>query len=956
MISLATFTIPGTSFEVPPELILGVVTGLTYSLMGMGLTLVYRSSRVLNFAHGQMGATVALLVPLLVINHGVNYWVSLLAAMAAAVALGALIETRVIRKLERAPRLVMLVATIGISQLLYVVQAFIPKGRLGTSSFPVPFSWSFTIGGVVLGPGEIMILIFVPLLAIGLSAFLRRTRVGLASRAAAENIDAARLAGVPVHRASLAIWIVAALFAGLGTILVGPTKPITDGTIGHDLILRGLAAAMLGGLVSLRLSFLGGIAVGVIEFLVVWNYPTGGVLEVVLFILIAGSFLLRKSLGQIARGGEGSSWSFGGAVRPLNPRILALPRIRKIRRGTLGAVLAAAILVPLVLNNSQRILMASVVIYGMIGLSLTVLTGYAGQISLGQFAFVGIGAIVGGRMQQLGYPSGAALVWAIIAGGIAAVMVGLPALRVRGLFLAVTTLAFALASIFWLTNQDWLVQTVADESSLQIRRPKFLGVDFQRPLNYYWLCLAVLALTATAVWHLRRTGVGRRILAVRDNEPAAATLSVDPRRAKLTAFVLSGMIASMAGYFFGGMLVQFGAQTTTIFGPAESLTVMSMAVLGGVTTVTGVLWGAFFLKTFEYWFAPLVGSTAGPRFSVLLAGYAVLSTVLYYPQGAAAWVFERRDRWFERLAKGTVEPEPAGDMSTRPALPPASPAAAPEPSASSAPAIEARDILVRFGGIVAVDRVSITAAEGEIVGLIGPNGAGKTTLFDVLSGQLRPTEGRVLLDGRDITKLRPEERAKLGLGRTFQEARLFEELSVTDVFKLALESQEPSEIVPSLLGLPPSRAAERAKSMRAHEVVEMLGLGVYAYRHIGELSTGTRRFVELGCMIAMGAPVLLLDEPTAGIAQREVEAFRPVLREVRDHLGATMILIDHDIPMMMGLVDRVYALASGQIIAEGTPEQVRDDPTVIASYLGSDERLIRRSGSVAAAVERLVTS
>jgi ABC-type branched-subunit amino acid transport system ATPase component len=249
--------------------------------------------------------------------------------------------------------------------------------------------------------------------------------------------------------------------------------------------------------------------------------------------------------------------------------------------------------------------------------------------------------------------------------------------------------------------------------------------------------------------------------------------------------------------------------------------------------------------------------------------------------------------------------------------------------------LEVQSISKSFSGLRAVQNVSFAVPEGEIVGLIGPNGAGKTTLFDVLSGQLRPDEGQVLLGGRDITKLRPEQRTKLGLGRTFQEARLFDELSVIDVFKLALESQEPSELVPSLLSLPPSRAAEKAKSMRANEVVEMLGLGVFAHRHISELSTGTRRFVEL------------LDEPTAGIAQREVEAFRPVLRQVRDHLGATMILIDHDIPMMMGLVDRVYALASGQIIAEGTPEQVRDDANVIASYLGSDERLIRRSGTLA---------
>jgi ABC-type branched-subunit amino acid transport system ATPase component len=411
------------------------------------------------------------------------------------------------------------------------------------------------------------------------------------------------------------------------------------------------------------------------------------------------------------------------------------------------------------------------------------------------------------------------------------------------------------------------------------------------------------------------------------------------------------MIASLAGYFFGGLLVSFAASGERVFGPEVSLTVMAMAVFGGVTTVTGVLWGAFWLKASEYFFAPLTGSIIGPSFSILFSGMALLGTVLYYPQGAASQLFEWRDRFFAWLVRHMDVATPV--PSAPPARPSLSPLPARDPAASGAaragdasPAIEARDIVVRFGGIIAVDGVSLTAAEGEIVGLIGPNGAGKTTLFDVLSGQGRPSSGQVLLGGKDITKLRPEQRARLGLGRTFQEARLFDELSVSDVIKLALESSEPSELVPSLLGLPPSRAAERAKSMRASEVVDMLGLGAFAHRNIAELSTGTRRFVELGCMIA---PVLLLDEPTAGIAQREVEAFRPVLREVRDHLGATMILIDHDIPMMMGLVDRVYALASGKMIAEGTPEQVRDDPSVIAAYLGSDERLIRRSGHTSTA-------
>ena len=229
---------------------------------------------------------------------------------------------------------------------------------------------------------------------------------------------------------------------------------------------------------------------------------------------------------------------------------------------------------------------------------------------------------------------------------------------------------------------------------------------------------------------------------------------------------------------------------------------------------------------------------------------------------------------------------------------------------------------------------------------MGPNGAGKTTLFDVLSGHHRNAAGHVLLRGNDVTGLRPEELARRGLGRTFQQARLFDEMTLLDACKVALERDEPSEVVPSLLALPPSRDAERRKSLRAEELLELLGLDRFGGMHVAELSTGMRRLAELGCLVGLGADVLLLDEPTAGIAQREVEAFRPVLRELRAHLGASMLVIEHDIPLMMGLVDRLYVLANGQVIAEGKPSLLRDDPAVVAAYLGTDERAIARSGSV----------
>jgi ABC-type branched-subunit amino acid transport system ATPase component/ABC-type branched-subunit amino acid transport system permease subunit len=933
-------------FEVPPDAVLGVITGLTYALLGIGITLIYRSTRVLNFAHGEMGALVAFVVPFLVVNHGFNYWVALAAALAGAAALGGLIELLVIRRLASAPRLLVLVATIGLAQLLFMVSVFIPRGRLGQATYPVPFSWTLRIGGVTLPPGHLMILVVVPLLTIALHTFLHRSKLGLASRAAAENEEAAMLTGIPVRRISLAIWVIAGLFAGASAVLIGPTKPVlSDAALGPGLMVRGLAAAVVGGFVSIPGAFVGGIAVGVLEFLMLWNYPTGGALELILFVAILAWFLFHKRLGVARRGGEGSSWSLSATVTPVDPAVLRDRRVRRIRWATAAAGLAAAVLVPVAMTNAHRVLLSSVVLFALMGCSLVVLTGYAGQLSLGQFAFVALGAAVGGRMHQLGYPPGTALLFATLAGGVAAAAVGLPALRIRGLFLAVTTLSFALATTTWLLNQSWLVTTRNGVSSLEIPRPVIAGVDFDNELSYYWLCLAALVGVGALVAHIPRTGLGRAMMAVRDNETGAATLSVSPRRTKLVAFVLAGMIASFAGYFYGGLLVNFGTQTGRVFAPEQSLLLVAMAIFGGVTSVAGVVVGAAWLRGLDYVFAPLLSATAGQRFATLLGGVGLLFAVLQYPHGVATQLFVHRDRLFARLTGRPVHKlgrSAREEGAARQPLP--ARAASPEAAVDAPPPLEARDIVVRFGGIHAVDNVSIRAGEGEIVGLVGPNGAGKTTLFDVLSGVLQPTAGTVLLHGGDVTALRPEERARMGLGRTFQQARLFDDLPLIDALQVALEAREPTELVPSLLGLPPSRAAERAKRLRAREVVALMGLDAFAHRPTARLSTGTRRLAELGCMVAMGAPILLLDEPTAGIAQREVEAFRPVIKEVRDHLGATVLIIDHDVPMLVDLADRMYALASGAVIAEGDPRAVRDDPDVVAAYLGTDHLVIERSG------------
>jgi ABC-type branched-subunit amino acid transport system ATPase component len=244
--------------------------------------------------------------------------------------------------------------------------------------------------------------------------------------------------------------------------------------------------------------------------------------------------------------------------------------------------------------------------------------------------------------------------------------------------------------------------------------------------------------------------------------------------------------------------------------------------------------------------------------------------------------------------------------------------------------IRVEQLEISYGPRVVVDGVDLRVGAGEIVGLIGANGAGKSTLMNGIGGFVRSRGGIEIL-GRNVGRLSAAKRARLGLGRSFQGAELFQDLTVRETVGLAVPGVKPWQ---------------RINRSEADEVIAFLGLGSFVDRFINELSTGTRRIVELACLVASGATVLCLDEPTAGIAQRETEAFGPLIVRIRDELAASVLIIEHDMPVIMGMSDRVYCMEAGRMICEGAPETVRRDPLVIASYLGTDERAIQRSGAV----------
>ena len=919
----------------PEVLVIGALTGLVYAMLGAGLVLVYRATKVINFAYGEIGAFGAAILAKVVLDYHVNFFVALAGVLVVGAVIGAAVELGVVRRLFNAPRLILLVATIGVAQLLFVLQLALP-GVDKVARYPSPLHGSVTFGNLVLRSEHFMVIAFVPAVILGLGWFLSRTRYGVAIRAAAANAERAELVGISTKRVSTMVWVVAGVLATLTAVLINPLRETVVGlptsALGPGLLLRALAAGLVGGLVSLPRTLVGGLVLGIVEAVIFANVADPGVVDAVLFVAVLGLvFAQRRS---VADDGDGS-WSLTPKVKAVPARLASVWWVRRLNLLLAAAGLVAAILLPLVFtSSSQLFLFTRVLLYAMVALSVTVLTGWAGQLSLGQFAFVGLGAMVTVSLVGRGMPFGFAVAYATIAGVLAALLIGFPALRVRGLLLAITTLAFAVAARGWILPHDLFLdgKTVAF-----LPRGEWLGIDFESLRAYYYLCLLVLVGAVFVVCRLRTSGIGRSIIAVRDNEGAAASFTVSPALAKLTAFAVAGGLAALAGAFLGGLRVQFDANA---FPPDESLRVVAMTVIGGLGSVGGALLGALYVIGLPALFGD--SATVG----LLTSGIGLLLLLLYLPGGLAQIAYRGRDALLAWAQNRMPEPAPAA----RPE-PVARQAAEPVRAAmvrpDDVPALAARSVTVRFGGRLALNDVSIDAHKGEVVGLIGSNGAGKSTLLNVVSGFIRPIGGQVELFGVDVTHLPPHHRAAEGMGRVFQDARLFSDLTVRETVKVALESHHHSELVPSLLGLAPSRRAERAKASEAADYISFLGLGRYADSFLSELSTGTRRIVELCCLLAQRSDLLLLDEPTAGVAQRETEAFGPLIGRIQQELGATIVIIEHDIPLVMAMSDRVYCLAAGQTIAEGLPDEVRNDPNVVAAYLGTDERAIQRSGAMA---------
>lgn len=900
---------------------LGLGNGATFALLALALVLTYRSSGVLNFATGAQalyGAyTYAFLrqgqlfnivpgLPKTTDLGGSVPWIPALAiSCVISAALGALLYVAVFRPMRKAPALAKAVASLGV---LVVLQSLVSQ-RMG--SLPVivqaiypskPWTWH---GQTVLSD-RIYLALTVIALTLLITALYRWTRFGLDTRATAESETGAYVSGLSPDRIALLNWMLAGTVAGVAGILIAPLSPLTPSTY-TLFVVPALAAAIVGEFKYLVPTALAGIGIGMIQAWLIFlsgKYswmPQSGIGEIVPLVVMLVALLVTGK--AVPDRGSVQRPPLGRAPRP---RSYTLPIAA-------GFVVGAIALV--VTHGTARASLINTLIFAVVALSLVVVTGYAGQVSLAQLALAGVGGFMLSYLTvDWGVPFPVAPLLAALATTVVGVLVGLPALRLRGLTLGVVTLALAYGiEAIWFRNSD-LVESFGNA----VESPTAFGIDFgigvgkEFPrLQFGFLCLVVLVVVAFAVARLRNSALGSAMLAVRANERSAAGIGVNVVLVKVVSFAIASFVAGLAGCL---LAYRQGVITWESFAALAGLAFLTTVYLAGVTSVFGgvnagiiAAGGIVFYATSE-WFG-----LSGDWF-VTISGVLVILTLMRNPEGIAAGGHElvHKVRAWRARRRGDA---PSPIDAAGPLLAPA--AVTRTPPAPDAPVVlEVDGLSVRYGGVTAVDTVALRVPRGGIVGLIGPNGAGKTSAIDAITGFAKST-GSVTLDDARIDGLKPHQRVRRGLARTFQALELYDDLTVEE------------NVSAAAFGV-----RGEARHGAVQQALDLVGIADLRERHAGDLSQGQRQLVSIARACAADPQVVLLDEPAAGLDSTESQWLGDRIRAI-SATGTSVLLVDHDVALVLDVCDYIYVLDFGRVIAEGEPGGIRTDRAVIDAYLGT---------------------
>ncbi len=643
-------------------------------------------------------------------------------------------------------------------------------------------------------------------------------------------------------------------------------------------------------------------------------------------------------------------------------------------RGAEIALFALLAAIPLAVTSPYALgLLTLLAIYGIVLIGLDVTVGYLGQVNLAQAAFLGIGAYVAGiGAVRLGIGIPLAL---FLAGGVATVLgalLALPSLRLEGPQFALATLSFTALATTFLNEMEGLT---GGAQGLSLQRPPLLGHALSARA-FFWLCLAILAVVWIAMRNLLSSQWGRAFEALRDSPIATDAMGVGAYRHKVAAFAFGSGLGG-----FAGALYAFNFQYLQPHSFVYELTVVFLlgVVLGGRKSLWGAVVGATLVALLPNLLSSklLFRAFASAGFAVaLLAGARGLARRAARPFQAlapiaatavlvaGAFLVQNTEDWrkaiFALMLFSVVVGLPEGLMGfASHALsrllqiaPPPLPAPAPldevlpPRAAGDAPLLEARGLVRHFGGVKAVDGVDLTVRAGTVHGLIGPNGSGKSTLVNVLSGLYAPTRGEMALRGAPLPRGSLMRAARAGLARTFQNLQLFVGMTALENVMVALRGAYRLPLLVLLTGL--GRAEERAAQARALALLEMVGLRDQARTPVKDLTYGAQRFLEIARALARNPDLLVLDEPAAGLALPDVSKQKEIIRRVSAR-GVTIVLIEHHMDVVTELCHTVTVLDGGRVIAEGTPDEVKRHPAVVAAYLGAAEEAAPATAAAAPA-------
>jgi sulfate-transporting ATPase len=874
----------------------------------------------LNFAQGAIAGVGAYAYWDLRFNSNVPTALAAVIAVAICAVIGALMHFAVMRPLITAPPLSRVIATLGVMAALqslghirygagaHIVDSFLPTTSVKIFGNPVAKDRLYVLGIACV-------------LTLALWLVYKHTRFGLATTAVAESEETAQLAGHSPNAIALTNWMLGCGLAGLaGVLTVSISGLSVDSTV--LLIVPMLAAGLIGNFTSFPITLAASVVIGIIQSEMVKYVTTPGWSETVPFLLVIVILVLRG--------------------RPLPVRSHVNERLPDIG----GAVFRPLVVVPLLTIATLLILFhptswadatISSLLFATVCVSVVITTGYAGQLSLAQFALAGFAGFVATRLSATqDWPFFLCAVIGILAAIPVGFIVGLPAVRTRGINLAIITFGLAYAMYNVIFNAPTFTGGIY---GTQVKSPSVFGWSldsFEHPRRFEFAALVALALALLIACNIRRGRAGRRLIAVRSNERAAASLGLSVANAKLFAFAVSAGVAGLAGVLiaFRNTYVQYNQ-----FDVFSSVNVVIGTVLGGVGYLYGALIGGFGTSgglTSRIVNVFTQNGNVGLYVSLVL-GLMLVVTLIANPDGIASFV--------ARGGKLSAVPKAPKRRARKPA-PEGEPESEPEPQASLptfdevarervepvAPhRLVVENLTVRFGAVVALEDVSLTVVPGTVVGLMGPNGAGKTTLIDAVTGFVSAASGAVYVDDRRIGSKSAARRSSLGISRTFQSLELFEEITVSDNIRVAIEARQRGVYLQDTFW--PRRAA---LTPAAEAAISILGLTRDLDRRPGELPLGRRRLVAIARAIASEPSILLLDEPAAGLDEAETVELGRLIRALADEWGLAVLLVEHDVPLLMSTCDTLVAIDHGRFVASGAPEQVRHHPQVVASYLGTE--------------------